>query len=299
MQSMSKGLLAVTITSMFSFSVFAAGKGSTPNGKPFVELQGQIVEVEGEISSLQDQIDSIVAKVSTIEERVGANESAIASLQTQNLNLETLLLAYGSDINTLSSEVTALQQANDELQILVNAGDASLQTQIDENSLMITTLNQSIAEIGDLQSQIDNNVALMEGMQEEINAINQLLQEKQDIVDGKCPAGSSIREITASGAVVCEQDDVGGSGSATGTYKLRMVRVMETVDAPAHKQTHKKLWCPTGYTVTTGGYNIFKSTIRANGPYNFLGWSFTGINTTDHDSYFNLIINCMKLEQVN
>ena len=65
----------VLVTTVFLMIIttptaISAGKGTNPNGKPFVEIAGQIIEVEGEVSNLKDQMDSLVARVDTIEERV-------------------------------------------------------------------------------------------------------------------------------------------------------------------------------------------------------------------------------------
>ena len=52
-------ILVTIITAIFVAPAFSGGKGATPNGKPFVELQGQIIEVKGEASTPGDQIYSI------------------------------------------------------------------------------------------------------------------------------------------------------------------------------------------------------------------------------------------------
>jgi len=64
-----KYILTIAVSLALISTTFAASttnKGSTPKGKPFVEIQGAIIEVEGEIATLQDQVDSLVGRVDTI-----------------------------------------------------------------------------------------------------------------------------------------------------------------------------------------------------------------------------------------
>ena len=87
-------LIAIVMAAVFiSTGAYAKGdeqgKGKTPKGKPFLELQGQIIEIQGSISTMKDQMDSIVAKVDTIEERVNENTVTIASLEAQNVLCKT------------------------------------------------------------------------------------------------------------------------------------------------------------------------------------------------------------------
>ena len=87
-----RAIAAAFITAMLIPALVFAGsttnKGANPNGKPFIELGGQIIEVEGEVSSLQDQVDSLVGEVDSLEGRVTANEAAISSLQATSAGLQ-------------------------------------------------------------------------------------------------------------------------------------------------------------------------------------------------------------------
>ena len=247
-------LLTLAVSVALSSTAFAASntnKGSNPNGKPFVEIQGQIIEVEGEIATLGDQVDSLVGRVDTIEDRVTANEAAIASLEATNVSLQEQIDANAVDIASLQSQVASLETANADLQLQIdNLGDAddALQDQIDANAAMITILNQSITDLGvSLQAQINNNNDLIQYMQTEVNDINASLALKQNIISGSCPAGESIRLVQADGSVVCDVDDVGGATGITST------RVYNYTYVSRNSYGYAYAYCPSGYTLTGGG----------------------------------------------
>ena len=97
-------------------------------------------------------------------------------------------------------------------QINANSGDiASLQAQMATNNGLISSLSQTVSDMGtNLQAQIDHNSELIAALETEIEVINVILAEKQRIVSGTCLAGQAMKQINADGSVVCE---VVGGGS--------------------------------------------------------------------------------------
>jgi len=253
MIKISKYLLALMVSVILTSTAFAGSttnKGSNPNGKPFVEIQGVIVEIEGEIATLQDQIDSLVGRVDSIEDRLTADEAVIATLVATNVGLQAQITANADDISSLQTQVGELEAENDDLQYQINElGDADnrLQDLIDTNTAMITTLNQSITDLGmSLQDQINNNNDLIGTLEDEIIQINDSLDMKQMIVTGSCPVGQSIRIIQDDGGVVCEIDDQGTSSiSQYRVYNYRYISRNYSGSVTAV--------CPSGYILTGGG----------------------------------------------
>ena len=202
MSIFSKSAIAIALSATIgittvgaAFAASTTNKGANPNGKPFVELQGQIIEVEGEVSTLQDQVDSLVDNVDDLQLRITANDDAIAALETTNADLQLQITANADDIASLEAQVMALENENADLQEQINdLGDAdgSLQDQIDTNAGLITTLNQSISDISvSLQDQINNNNALIVIMQNQINNLNIVASHQTEIQNGVCPDGET------------------------------------------------------------------------------------------------------------
>lgn len=295
LKTTSATFVIVAIAVILSGNLYAGGKGATPNGKPYLEINGYIHEIEGEISTIQDQIDSIVAKVDTIEERVGADESAIADLQATNAVLQAQIDANATDVATLEESISTLESENSDLQSQVDKlGDdnGTLQAQIDANTTLITTYKQSLDTLqGDLLAHIDNNNSLIAALQAEIEQINAALELKQNIVSGTCPAGYSIREILEDGSVICEADDF----SATVLSRNRSNNSVTVMP-----NSINEIWasCPTGHITSGGGFYAYGLNVYASLPTKHSGtfvWKAVAYNPNSYSIDLNVYAICIQL----
>ncbi|MGF1768174.1 hypothetical protein L4D06_12470 [Enterovibrio makurazakiensis] len=201
---MKRLVVAVLVGSIIPMAAMAAkgGNGSTPNGKPFQHIQGQVAD-------LQSQIDSLVGRVDSLEGHAVAVDDAIATLQ-----LET----------------------------------QDLQAQI----------NSTNGDVSDLQSEVDQNGILIAALEAQQTQLAQQLDMKQNVIDGLCPDGTAIKAVNNDGSVVCS-DASGGLDD------------LDRVIAYSSNYYYANATCPSGFTLTGGGFSI--------GYYNQLRNSYPSGNT--------------------
>lgn len=190
---------------------------AVPNGKPFVELQGQIVEVQGQIATLEERIDDVLLSVTNLEERVTTVEGNVATINAAiervNANNEVLLIqlvavldtatANNEDIQNALAAINSLQsQINDLMgSSEVNAeAIANLQLQIDEQQVFIAANAEGYQA---LLTQIDDNHDLIQGLTDKIATFDDQLALKQSIINTECAEGMVLSKINADGSYEC------------------------------------------------------------------------------------------------
>ena len=143
--------LIKTIALMFflatSVSALAAASGSSPKGKPFVEINGQIAEVKGQIATLEQRMDNLLSRVSLNESRIDGVGAAIVLLQEESTELEQQMRDLEAGLTSAEDLIAQLEAANDSLQAeLDEYGDLSgeLALKIEANALKADTLTAHI-----------------------------------------------------------------------------------------------------------------------------------------------------------
>jgi len=247
----SRTLVATAVSLSVGFSVTAFAKGNKPSGKPFVAINEQIVEVQGEVSGLQDQIDSIVGRVDTIEDKVTANQTAISDLVDNNNYLAALIAANLTSISDINAEIAALQAQVDFLKTQADDNTDAIAA----NEALIVNLQLAIGAVEnglisldvDLQGQIDDNELLIGSLQQEVDLIQELQTFQQNLADGICSGGEAVVGVNPDGTKVCAP--LGGGGGA-----LSVQRVENSFTVNPGGSVGAFATCPSGTLAVGGGW---------------------------------------------
>lgn len=304
MKTIKLALTASITVALFSVGVVSAAsppsKGSEPNGKPFVAINGQIIEVKGAISSIQDQINELVLRADTAEAQMANFQEAINTLIQQDADLKTLINQNTTDIATLNTIITDLEAQNVALktQIATAGGDVTnLQSQVAANDSTIKSIQGAInggllattISIADLQKQIDNNVMLIQAIQDRMDQLAKVLQTKQDILNARCPQGYSLSQILSNGAISCEYDDVGTVGT------LRVYYVWANGTHGQYGDNYGHALCPNNTYVAGGGFvQAGDYLVQWNAPY-LNGWYVKSVVQSGYYAPLIISATCVQL----
>jgi hypothetical protein len=245
-------LFVMILVSLAGSPSFAAS-GGTPNGKPFVEINGQISEVKGLVGSLERKVDELYENVQSLEEAMVTTSHTIEEIQLTNAKLYEYAELLNYELIEVSEEIIKLQDENDALRaqqeaISLLVDDLAQQVAVNEN-LIETLQNTLIDTSNDIYSAITFNETLLEELQQSLSYVEDSIELKQNIVSGECPEGESLYSINADGSLACRRD----SGTTVGD--------LITVYALGGRSAYAE--CPEGTTILSGG---FRSSLKG---YNY------------------------------
>ena len=214
---MSRTLNAVlAIATSISLVGPALAAGQQSKGVPFIVLQDQIIEVENAVTDLDERVDmvvddiieSIAFAVESVEQLIDVNQQAVASITDSITDLESQLSFLGTDPTALEATIAALQDDTEALEAqIVALGDADqvLAGQIATNNETIRALQLELGGLSDLRGRIEDNLQMILMLEATIVELQRDLELKQNRVNGTCPAGAFLVEITVEGGVICEE----------------------------------------------------------------------------------------------
>ena len=190
-----------------SVSALAAASGSSPKGKPFVEINDQLVAVQGDVDSIKDQIESLTSRLETIEEAAAAVSEKLDQTIAVQAALSDLVEQIEAGTTTLTTAISDLELESDSLATQIAAlggSDEDLQAQIDSNQALTLSLQLALANglesIDDELEQLDELAFYLAQEQSKIQAA---LDLKQNVLEGSCDEGLALTAITEDG-IQCE-----------------------------------------------------------------------------------------------
>ena len=331
----SKKLLTIAVAITLSSTAFAASttnKGSNPNGKPFVEINGQISEVISSIEAHQAEYEAVLARVDAIEaldfqgqinainaEITTLNNTAV-SLQAQVSDLSVIATTNGQDIEAMMLRLGAI---DDEI--------VALKTTTGDNTLAIAdleaeqlTIKESIAlNAAGLLATIDdleNNYATIDLLNARTAELEQEIALKQDDISGSCTTSGGVSAVADDGTLICNY-----TNSAGVLYRTTANSSYIDLDSYSYQQSYTyycggwyssyctgyrtvyvngsksaRATCPAGYTIAGGGHSYYDQNagtvrVRTSIPSGN-GWSVyyqqLGSSTSGHYGY--VYANCLK-----
>jgi len=199
-------ILFVTILVSLAGSPAFAASGGSPNGKPFVEINGQIAEVKGQIATLEQRMDNLLSRVSLNESRIDGVGAAIVLLQEESTELEQQMRDLEAGLTSAEDLIAQLEAANDSLQAeLDEYGDLSgeLALKIEANALKADTLTAHIDNgLAGLEFLIGQNSEVIAKLQRILESIETQLSLKQNILNSTCQEGYEVAGFEA-GSLTC------------------------------------------------------------------------------------------------
>lgn len=208
-------------------------QGSTPNGKPFTEIQAQLAQVNQQIQALQTQIASVE---SGLQAQINSIYASIAGLQTQINTVQDATAALQAQVTANESAIAALQAAVASLQSELSAAQALIAGNTGDIQALQVQVSSLQTLIGAHQSQIAS-------LQQQNAQTNQFLA---NLASGTCQTGQAISDIGPNGIIQCSQ--AGGAGNLVSLTQYAYYPLQNGFNSAS-------LSCPAGYTLTGGGYS--------------------------------------------
>ena len=237
-------LLAMT-TELIAQSRGSSNEGSTPNGRPFQQIQSQFDAMNQRIIQLQVQINSVEAKLQAqidginelyapLQNWIDSVDTAIASLNSRMDADQAMIAAHQAAVGALQASLVSVET---ELAWLQNQV-ASYGSSTDANTSAVLALQAQVAELKALINEHAGQIAALQG---QVNSIDEFLTA---MVDASCAVGEAISDVGVGGKITC---------LASGGVDLVATQLIWNF-GPNVLRTFE-LDCPAGYKAVSGGYD--------------------------------------------
>ncbi|ATX76282.1 coiled-coil domain-containing protein [Reinekea forsetii] len=214
---MKKLILGLVSLILLSTGVLAAN-GSSPNGRPFIELRNQIIAVLADLNALETQHLALVQRVDDLgldlQGQIDALNVEMLTLQAKDSEMQGSLVELvenmadqGLEIDELLTDLSDVNLAIIDMSNTMGDNSAAIEVLEAEKNAILADMAQMDESLVTALTDIALNSALIEVLAEDIAELD---ARKQNDVVGVCPAGTSVSTVLDNGNLMCSvSNDVG------------------------------------------------------------------------------------------
>jgi len=204
--------------------------------------------------------------------------------------------ANGVPFQNLQAQIDQARADLDELEESASISLADIEADINNLQAQISSND---ADIAALQTSTGDNADAIAAIEDEIADLQAELLSKQDILDGPCAPGSSLRVIYPDGSFLCESDDVGTGGIISNLVSGSALMSTDSIDQPRSVRAD----CPPGWRVSGGGFESHVDSghngphIQKSRPWNN-GWlvqaAYVDFGPAHGHAHFRAVAMCIR-----
>ncbi|WP_320823901.1 hypothetical protein [Reinekea sp.] len=277
---MKKLFFSLVALVLLSSGVMAAN-GSSPNGRPFVELRAQVIAVLADLNALETEHLALVQRVDALgldlQGQIDALNTELLTLQANDSQMQDALVEIIAD---MANQGLAIDEMLADLSA-VNFAIIDMSNDMGDNTtalaLLETEKNAILADMAVMDeglvtalTDIAENAALIQLLAADIADLD---ERKQNDVSGTCPAGTSVSTVLDNGNLMCSvSNDVGTVIANTiygnyldmdnhvtahtycSQYFLGLCINYSTSYSYYYAIKYDYVSCPSGFAVSGGGY---------------------------------------------
>jgi hypothetical protein len=266
--------LIILAASLSSVGVFAyAASGGSPNGKPFVEINGQITEIKMLQISIEERLTNYFSRIISLESATDVLGQNIADLENQNYELSQYMDNLNSGLMTLSGVADHINERISSLEewLVLQQGDvATLEAQLNDYYQLQILIQQELSVVlVELSDRISENQEVLSTLEFGLAEMQEALKFKQDIIAGVCPEGEVVYGIGSDSSLAC--------ASAASSSEISYVTVYQV---NTHTYQRYSEWismkCPENTIIVSGGWDTVFFNDRAAEQFNISGSQMDG-----------------------
>ena len=248
-------------------------QGSTPSGRPFQQIQGQILSIDQQLADMQQQINDLNARITQVQQdlqsQIDGINLTLAGLQAQIASVQDVTASLQAHLAADDSLIQALETAEASLQAQLAAAQAQLATLQGQTNSNTSAIYIVQGQINNIQGQLNAYASQIQSLQQQNGWMTTFLN---NLANGTCSYGSAISDIGPQGQIQC----VHTAGSLTTMTAYNFVPLGYGFNSGSAA-------CPAGWTRTGGGfsapaYNDWISYVTSiqTGGFGWLYWYYDG-----------------------